>query len=304
MAFNINSLPNYVEQNKSELMTNVVLSAPSIDEFSMMPDVKGPTTLNLMSNEIKFQNGIACGFNPDGDTVLSQRTIEPGIMKVNMQWCPKDLIAKYTVHEVMLKAGRETLPFEAKIMEDLTANIGYELEKAIWQADKTDGTGNLAFFNGLGKLIKDDITSGLITAVTTSTASETMVERIKKIYMSVPEKSQERVNIYVSPANFRKYVLELVDKNMFHYTPEIDYSMQVMIPGTSTTVKAMPGLIGVNEIYALVPQEVVYGFDEYSDYSDYKIWYSDDNDLFRFRVYFAAGLQYIWPENIAVNKLS
>jgi hypothetical protein len=83
MAFTVTSLPNYVEQNRSALITAAVLAAKSARLFTPMPDVKGPTTLNLLDVAVNFQSGEACGFTPSGDDVLSQRTLTPGIIKVN-----------------------------------------------------------------------------------------------------------------------------------------------------------------------------------------------------------------------------
>ena len=45
MAYNVQTLPNYVEQNRSDLMSAAVLSPKSATLFSLMPNVKGETTI-------------------------------------------------------------------------------------------------------------------------------------------------------------------------------------------------------------------------------------------------------------------
>ena len=91
-TYNVQTLPNYVEQNRSDLMSAAVLSPKSATLFSLMPNVKGETTINILDVGVVFQNGRACAFNPAGDDTFTQRSIVPGIVKVNKTWCPKDLV--------------------------------------------------------------------------------------------------------------------------------------------------------------------------------------------------------------------
>ena len=234
MAYNKNLLPDYVEQNKSELMSATILSPKSIDNFSMMSGVHSATTLNNFANDLVFQDGKSCGFTPEGDTTFSQRTINPGIIKINMEWCDKDLIDKYMTHEVMIGANRTTMPFEEKICSDIVTKVSNELEKLLWQGDKAAGTGNMAFTDGLVKLCNAD--QALINNVTFD-ADDTIIDKINKVYMAIPEEVLDKAVIYVSPAQFREYAMQCTALNLYHYTTEMDPSRELIIPGTDTKIR-------------------------------------------------------------------
>ena len=303
MAYNVQTLPNYVEQNRSDLMSAAVLSPKSATLFSLMPNVKGETTINILDVGVVFQNGRACALNPAGDDNFTQRSIVPGIVKVNKTWCPKDLLNKYLVNEVSIGAGREVMPFEQKTVTELLAKIGAELEKSLWQGNKTSGTGNMAFFDGLVTIIAADATSGVIPAgnVITAAAADTVRKRVYDTYEAIPDAAEEAA-IMLSYANYRKLSLALMEANLFHYERNVESSMEMTLPGTNTRVIGIPGLTGVDTIYGLVPEEVVYGFDAQDDAQTFKLWFSDDDDLFKFKLEFSAGINYAFPQHVVVNN--
>lgn len=304
MAYNVQSLPNYVEQNRGDLMSAAVLSPKSATLFSLMPNVKGETTINILDVGVVFQNGRACGFNPAGDDTFTQRSIVPGIVKINKTWCPKDLLNKYLVNEVSIGAGREVLPFEQKTVTELLAKIGAEFEKALWQGNKTSGTGNLAFFDGLSTIIAADVASSVIPAanVITAAAADTVRKRVYDTYEAIPDAALEDAAIMLSYANYRKLALALMEANLFHYERNVESSMEMTLPGTNTRVIGIPGLTGVDTIYGLVPEEVVYGFDAQDDAQTFKLWFSDDDELFKFKLEFSAGINYAFPQHVVVNN--
>ena len=304
MAYNVQTLPNYVEQNRSDLMSAAVLSPKSATLFSLMPNVKGETTINILDVGVVFQNGRACAFNPAGDDNFTQRSIVPGIVKVNKTWCPKDLLNKYLVNEVSIGAGREVMPFEQKTVTELLAKIGAELEKGLWQGNKTSGTGNMAFFDGLVTIIAADAASGVIPAgnVITAAAADTVRKRVYDTYEAIPDAALEEAAIMLSYANYRQLALDLMEANLFHYERNVESSMEMTLPGTNTRVIGIPGLTGVDTIYGLVPEEVVYGFDAQDDAQTFKLWFSDDDDLFKFKLEFSAGINYAFPQHVVVNN--
>ena len=301
MAFTVTSLPNYTEQNRSALISASVLAAKSTRLFTPMPDVKGATTLNLLDVGITFQDGASCGFEAAGNDTISQRTLTPGIVKINKSWCPKVLRTKYTVHELEIGAGRETLPFEEKLMADIIAKVGAENEKAMWQGDTVNGSGNLALYNGLATIINTDVTNSVITNTTTAANTDTIYDRVYAVYRLIPDEALADAAIFMSYALFRELVLQLMALNLFHYERSVDETMEFILPGTNTRVIGVPGMVGLNRIYAFEPEQVVYGFDAADDIETFRLWYSEDNDEFRVRLQYAAGVQYAFPSRMTVG---
>lgn len=307
MAFVVSSLPDYTEQNRSDLLIASVLAAKSAGLFTHQPGVVGPTTINLLDLGVTFQSGADCGFSASGNDTFTQRPITPGIVKVNKSFCPKALRTKYLAHEVEVGAGRETLPFEEKITSGIIAKIGAEIEKAIWQGNTTSGSGNMAFFNGLITLMDADITNSVIPSgnVVTAGSSDTVYKRTKAVYKKVAAQTPETLAstvIMMNYVNFTELVMDLMEQNLFHYKNDVYDAMEITLPGTSTRVMGIPGLAGVDRIIALNPEEVVYGFDNEGDEAAFDLWFSKDNDEYRLKVCFSAGVQYAFPTHIIVGK--
>ena len=282
-GYDVSALPEYVEQHRSELISAAVLAPRSTSLFRLMPNVKGPTTLNLVDVGVNLQKGRTCGFTPDSPDVFSQRTLDPLIFKVNKEWCPLDLLNTYLAHEVEIGAGRETLPFEEKFVADILAKVGMEVEDKIW--------------NQLATIIGDD------ESVVKSTLenSKTIYDMVKFAYMAIPAASLRDSAILVSYNTYRSLVMELMEKNLYNYERNVDDAMEMILPGTNTRVIAVPGIEVITDepiVYAMNLKHVFYGFDAEDDIRNFRLWYSDDADMFRFKMRGAVGVQYAFSNEV------
>lgn len=283
-GYDVSALPAYVEQHRSELISAAVLAPRSTSLFRLMPNVKGPTTLNLVDVGVNLQEGNTCGFTPDSPDVFSQRTLVPTIFKVNKEWCPLDLLNTYLAHEVEIGAGRETLPFEEKFVADILAKVGMEVEIGMW-ANLTD-------------IIHQDSNVKRVVAE----SSATIYDMVKAVYMAIPAASLRDSAILVSYGTYRSLVMELMEKNLYHYERNVDDSMEMILPGTNTRVIAVPGIIEdkniTRTIYAMNLKHVFYGFDAEDDIRNFRLWYSDDADMFRFKMRGVVGVQYAFSNEV------
>lgn len=282
MGFVVTSLPDYVNQNSKELISKSVFGAPSVRHLNLMTGVKYKDAINLINTEAGLQER-TCGWDASGDVTLSQAIMEVGAYKVNMSLCEEDLRKKWMNSEVMTAAGAEVLPFEERITGEIVASIANQVEKLIWQADKSAQTPDL--FNGLLTQIK---ASSAATDVQ-STASTTY-GKVKDVYMAIPASILDKAVIFVGVDTFRAYCQDLVTQNLYHYSADLDpEKMEVILPGTNTRVIAVSGLNGTNAIVASDPANFFYGVDMVDDMEQFKLWYSDDNQEFRLAVKFNAG---------------
>lgn len=285
-GYDVSALPNYVEQHRSELISAAVLAPRSTSLFRLMPNVKGPTTLNLVDVGVNLQNGSTCGFTPDSPDVFSQRTLVPSIFKVNKEWCPLDLLRTYLAHEVEIGAGRETLPFEEKFVADILAKVGMEVEIGMW--------------NSLTDIINHDSDVKSVNVE----SSATIYDMVKAVYMAIPAASLRDSAILIGYSSYRSLVMELLEKNLYHYERNVDDSMEMILPGTNTRVIAVPGIPdppAENQyplIYAMNLKHVFYGFDAEDDIRNFRLWYSDDADMFRFKMRGVVGVQYAFSNEI------
>lgn len=297
-SLTLHDLPEYIDQHSEELITKSVFSPMSANLFKVQTGVKSKTALNLLDTAVTFGDGTVCGFTNTTSSTISQRYIEPGFIKVNAEYCDKDFLNTFAAHQVNVAAGRETLPFEEYFVEDIKRQIGKNLEIAIWQGDTTSNNANLNKFDGLLKIMTADVPQ----ANQQAKGADTILTRVWKVYNAIPEEVLFDEVIYLNNANFRALVKALVDSNLYHYERNIDESLDIILPGTNTHVKAINGLTGVDTIIALNPDHVVYGVDLEGDAETAKMWFSDDNDTFRLKIEFSVGVQIALPNEIIMNS--
>ena len=303
--FVVSSLPAYVQDNKDLIIKNFALvGTASRQRFGIQTGIKTSAYLNYLELNPTLQDGKGCGFTASGSATLTQRTITTAIIKVNMDVCPDSLLGKYAEYLVRIGANSNELPFEQYIIDGVTTEINKKIEKLIWQGDTSKSTDtDLKWLNGILKQLASDSDK-----VAVSIAANTAIyDAIKAVYMAIPEETLERgAEIYVSPANYRDFLMAMVEKNYFHYSgPQDSAPEEFVFPGTDVKVVKTPGLAGVNDrIVASFPENFVYGCDAEGDLEDVKIWFSDDDDLFKLKVKWNSGIAYRFPNQVTLGTIA
>lgn len=302
MSYNVTGLPAYVEQHKSDLLYQVVFGGNTIRRMAKQTGVKGTSTINMLSTDIPFQNGAGCGFTPQGEAKLTQRQIVTGRIKIDTEFCPDNLVGKYNEYLVRVNAHQTDLPFEEEIMASIIDGIRVKMEKAVWQGDTSSSDATLKQFDGLLKAL--DNASGVIKE---EVSAGSAYEAIKAVYMAIPEHllSKPNVKINVSPAVYRQFLLEMVEKNLYHYSgAQGEFPVEFVFPGTNVAVALAEGLAGTQNIVAAQDSNLVYGCDMEGDMEDLKLWFSDDNDVFRLKGKWNAGVNVAFPDEVVLATIA
>ena len=303
--FVVSSLPAYVQDNKDLIIKNFALvGTASRQRFGIQTGIKTSAYLNYLELNPTLQDGKGCGFTASGSATLTQRTITTAVIKVNMDICPDSLLGKYAEYLVRIGANSNELPFEQYIIDGVTTEINKKIEKLIWQGDTTQASNtDLKWLNGILKQLASDSDK-----VAVSIAANTAIyDAIKAVYLAIPEETLERgAEIYVSPANYRDFLMAMVEKKYFNYSgPQDSAPEEFVFPGTDVKVVKTPGLAGVNDrIVASFPENFVYGCDAEGDLEDVKIWFSDDDDLFKLKVKWNSGIAYRFPNQVTLGTIS
>ena len=303
--FVVTSLPAYVQDNKDLIIKNFALvGTASRQRFGIQTGIKTSAYLNYLELNPTLQDGKGCGFTASGSATLTQRTITTAVIKVNMDVCPDSLLGKYAEYLVRIGANSNELPFEQYIVDGVTTEINKKIEKLIWQGDTTQASNtDLKWLNGILKQLASDSDK-----VAVSIAANTAIyDAIKAVYMAIPEETLERgAEIYVSPANYRDFLMAMVEKKYFNYSgPQDSAPEEFVFPGTDVKVVKTPGLAGVNDrIVASFPENFVYGCDAEGDLEDVKIWFSDDDDLFKLKVKWNSGIAYRFPNQVTLGTIA
>lgn len=294
----ITSLPEYVEQNKIGLIAASMLGAKTASQFNFQSGVKGVAAVNLLNTDVQFGDGAACGWNEAGSQELSQRKIETGAIKVNMAYCDKKLIKTYAEHGVRVAAGAKTLPFEQDFINGVVDGVKAALETALWQGDKASDNANLNKFDGMLKILGAE--DGVIKVTPAGTG---VYAAIKEAIAKLPATAiKEDTRVYLGGDAFVKFIQEMVDANLYHYSAD-NTNGEFTMPGTTIKVVALDGLNGTKKIVAGRASNFFYGADMEGDEEKFEFWYSQDNREFRLAIEFNAGVQVAFPDEVVVATL-
>ena len=299
MAINVSGLSNYVEEKRLPLIAKSVLTGKTVDLVMLETGVKQDTALNLVSASVEFGDGSTCGWDATNGVTLSQRKLIPAFLKINQAFCDKSLLKKWASYEVRLAAGREVLPFEQKFMEEIAKSISEGIEKMIWQGDASNVSA--VECDGYLKLLE---AVGAGTVAITAAQGTSAYNRIKAVYNALPARIVDKDDtvIFVSEADYRSFIQELVAANLYHFDPDYKNG-EYMLPGTAIRVIAVPGLDGsdtgkFDKMVGGRLSNFFYGVDAEDDKDTFDLWYSKDNQEFRLAVNFAIAAQVAFPNEV------
>lgn len=296
MAFNVSGLSAYVQENRDNILRKVILEGDTISKMTKQLGVKTKERLHYFDLNPVIQDGKGCGFSAQGATNITEKDVETAVMKINDEWCNDDLLGKYAEYLVRFgaDANAENLAFEQLIADELVKNINKEMEKRVWQGVKAN-----------------DLIDGLLTQAAadnetvkvTFGSGDTLYDKVKAVIMAIPEEILDDAVVFLSPANFRSLVFELLEKNNFHIAPEEIEKGEFYFPGTTIPVHKTLGLTGVDgKIYASTWGNMVYATDMMDDKEELRFWFSDDADLHRVKVKWNAGVATYFSDYVVLGE--
>ena len=285
----VSSLPDYVEEKRDEIIRKLVLGGNTIRHMVPQTGIKTSAKINYIDIDPEFQDGLGCGFSAqEGGIELTQREIVTGMIKVNITVCPDKLLGKYAEYLVKIGATEEELPFEQYIVDGIIDAINAKLEKQKMLEE-----------------LKRKLAAGEDDTVNvTFGAGASAWDAIKAVILAIPELalSKGKCVVFVSAELYRQFVLELVEKNFYHYSgPQDEAPEEIIFPGTNITVAKANGLNGTGYIYATVERNLYYGCDLQNNKEEVKIWWSDDDDIFKIKVKWNSGVQTAFPDLVVLG---
>lgn len=302
--FIVTSLPDYVQNNR-ELLVNKfgLLGNGTRQRISIQTGVKGKAALNYLDINPVLQDGADCAFTPEGTAELTNRDIETAIIKVDMEFCPRNLRGKYAEYLIRINAVEEgnKLPFEEYVVDLIIDSINDRIETMMWQGDTALTSDNTRkWIDGFLKIAEDE--AGVVDVAIG--ASETAYEAILGVYMALPEGILEMTpEIYVSPALFRQFVQEMVAKNWYQITvgaPQDEFAL----PGTDVKIVKTKGLAGTRKIVGTFPKNLYYATDMEGDEEAIDLWYSKDDRVFKLEALWNSGVQIAYPDMVVLGTIA
>jgi hypothetical protein len=312
MALDLTGLTAYIDEQNFPMVTKSLIGGRTASMLTPQIGVKGKTKINLMDVDVVMQDGSGCTWLADGNIDLTQREIDAKQVKINLEFCPKDLNAYYWRTQMPAGTHQEALPFEEQFANYLVEKVQNEIEKVIWNGDFAGGSGNLAMFDGL--LIPtasftnaNAATGSFPTPLTTGLSISNILEAIERIYVETPSAAvaQGDFKIFLGTDKFRVLAAALMNGNglssaggqLNNYTSDFD-PLRLIFPGTNIEIVGVGGLEGVNAAYGMSMANAFLGVDLDADSSKIESWYSQDDRKYRVAIEFTMGTQFAYPDQV------
>lgn len=302
MAYDVTDLAAYVENSRDVLLKNLLFNGRGIrNRMSLQTDVKGTMKLHPLEVTPVFQDGSGCGFNAAGNAKISERSITGAPIKVNMEFCPKDLLNTYAEYLVRVNAKAEEIPFEQYLIDGIIAEINKGIDKMIFLGDTASNDATLQHIDGLVKIAGADAAVVDVAIV----SGQSAYQGIKSVYMAMPEDVLERGGeILVSPAIFRAFLQDLVTANLYHYNPEAGEIDSYVLPGSDVVVRKEAGLAGSLNIIGTFAKNLFYGTDAEIDPETLDLWWDKSSGTVRFAAEWISGTQIAFPDELVLGTFA
>lgn len=298
-GFVVSGLSSYVEQNRLPLISKVVLEGKTIGMLQKQLGIKTTANLNILSLDPTIASGASCGFSAGNAPTLTERALATGQMKVNLEICPRTLLGKWAEYQVRLGAGQDVLPFEEEVIAELIKGINKKMEALVWKGATSTYSGTDQF-NGFTTIAAND------SSVTKNTISSgaTAFDAVKQTYDGMTDEMLEEGVIFVDPAIYRAFISDLVALNLYHYNPNDGVEGEIKYPASNVRVISTPGLASTKKLFATTLKNLYYGTDLMDNMETVDVWFSKDDDVFRVKVAWNAGVQYAFSDLVIQNTMA
>jgi hypothetical protein len=304
MSLDVSKLATYTDQLSTELISKTLLKGNTISSgVQLHPGIKSNKDIHTLETSLYLQAG-ACGWTESGTTALGKVNLAVDDVKFQESICLDTLEDLYTQYQMNPGSYNEDIPFEEYYVAEKQALLSKEIDKLIWQGNKSTGSGNMSLANGLLQYLDQSAISALTSVV--APAAWTVASAITQVDALVAALPADLIGLddlvlFCSHAQFQVYMLALRNANYFHFAPDFNPNMGLVHPGTNILVKPFTGLIGSTRHILTPLSNTNIGFDLMSDVDSFKIWWSQDNLAVRVHIRFKIGSCISFPSMVVLN---
>ena len=300
MSYNITELDNrlktYLETNGTEVLTKALFNSESAKYFQIQTGVTAETPIIRLDSSITLADASSCGFTATGSDTFSNRLLSPKFLKVNKEFCPKTLLKTWAHSDVRMNALGQELPFEELLINNNINELAKVNERLIWEGNTSGGEGNMALMDGIITIAKADVNT-----VKQEKGTDTIWQRVQKIWLALDESVADKTTIFMSIANYKKLIVELMNENMFHVFEEYKGQYEMVMPGANVKIKGVSGI--TSDVILATPEDNLYlGVDGESDSETVDLYFDKSDRTFKFVVEYAYCCNYAFSEFVYINQ--
>ena len=300
MAYTINDLDsrlkNYLETNGVEVLTKALFNSESAKYFQVQTGVTAETPIIRLDSTITLADASNCGFTATGSDTFTNRLLSPKFLKVNKEFCPKTLLKTWAHSDVKMNALGQEMPFEELLISNNINELAKVNERLIWEGDTTSGEGNMLLMDGIVTIAKKDENT-----VKQSKGSDDLWARVQKIWLSLPAEIADKCTLFMSIANYKQLIVDLMNKNMYHVFETYDGEYMMSMPGTNMVIRGVSGI--TQDVLLATPEDNLYlGVDGESDSESVDLYFDKSDRTFKFVVEYAYAVNYAFSEYVILNS--
>lgn len=291
-------LKSYLETNGVEILTKALFNSESARYFQIQTGVTAEQPIIRLDSSITLADASTCGFTATGEDTFTNRILSPKFLKLNKEFCPKDLLKTWAHSEVKMAATGQELPFEELLIESNVNQLAKVNEQLIWEGDTTNGTGNLALMDGIITIARADVNTVKIDAGTDS-----LWTRVQKTWLALDSSIADKCTLFMSIANYKQLIIDLMNSNQYHIFEEYNGEYRMTMPGTNLVIRGVSGI--TEDVIVATPEENLYlGVDAESDSEVVDLYFDKSDRTFKFVIEYAYAVQYAFSEYIYLNEAS
>lgn len=305
-GFDVTALDQFNNELAGEFLVKSVIAGSTAEYVTVKEGIKYKEPLNLQEIDLVIQDGQGCVTTPSGSVTYTQRDIQVCQRSSFDGLCLRDLDSKYI--GLLGPAGSypETYAFVEEYASQLVANFQKKNDEFIWTA--TTAAGDCV--DGLNTLLASGSAAGSPTFVSSSVPTSTNIgDQIDAQLeaLSVDVQDRDDLTVFVSIANFRKYIVWLRNTNNYYFDMNSVENrgslMSMKHPFANVTIVGTVGLAGSNRIVMGPARQIVIGTDLISDLDNFQLWYDINGDQLKHRIVTKLGVQVAYPEFWVTNNL-
>jgi len=303
-GFNVSALADFNNELAGEFLVKSVIAGSTAEYVTVKEGIKYKEPLNLQEVDLQIQDGFGCITTPSGSVTYTQRDLEVCQRSSYDGLCLRDLDKKYIGLLGPEGSYPETYAFAEEYASQLVANFQKKNDEFIWTA--TTGGGDCV--NGLNTLLASGSSDAVFVSQSAPT-SDNILDQIDEQLenLSVDVQDRDDLTVFMSIANFRKYIVGLRKANNYFYDPNTVENrgslLSAMHPFANLRVVGTVGLAGSNRIVTGPARHIVIGTDLISDLDNFQLWYDINDDQLKHRIVTKLGVQVAFPSFWVTNNL-
>ena len=289
-------LKTYLETNGVEVLTKALFNSESAKYFNIQTGCTAEQPIIRLDSTITLADASNCGFTATGSDTFTNRLLSPKFLKVNKEFCPKTLLKTWAHSDVKMNALNQEMPFEELLISNNINELAKVNERLIWEGDTTSGSGNMLLMDGIITIAKADENT-----VKQSKGTDTIWQRVQKLWLALPAEIADKTTIFMSIANYKQLIVELMNANMFHVFEEYQGTYEMTMPGANVKIKGVSGI--TQDVILATPEDNLYlGVDGESDDEVVDLYFDKSSRNFKFVVEYAYCVNYAFSEYVILNS--